>query len=183
LKAIILSHLHNDHAGGLEELLAAAPDLPVYVSSEHWKAFGEHPLFASIEGATPNHWPKGFSPRLIDYENRPIGPWGQSHSITSDGQIAAVDTSGHVPGHLSLVITGESDNGEPTTYVLTGDAAYGIDVLDREEPDGINANPARALETLRLIKEFGRRAEIVVLPSHDPDTPRLLAERVMYRPK
>ncbi|OBT72531.1 hypothetical protein VF21_10474 [Pseudogymnoascus sp. 05NY08] len=69
LKAVILSHLHNDHAGGLEDLIAAAPDLPVYVSREHWKAFGEHPFFAGMEGATPNHWPKDFSPKIIDYED------------------------------------------------------------------------------------------------------------------
>lgn len=32
LKGIILSHLDNDHAGGLEGLLHEAPDLPVYIS-------------------------------------------------------------------------------------------------------------------------------------------------------
>lgn len=182
LKAVILSHLHNDHAGGLEDLISAAPDLPIYVSREHWKAFGERPFFASIEGATPNHWPKNFSPQIIDFENQPVRPWKQSFSLTSDGKIVMVDTSGHVPGHLSLVIYGESGNGEPTTYFLPGDATYGLDVLNREEPDGINDDPLRALQSLRLIKEFARQTEVVVLPSHDPDTPRLLAERRIYRP-
>ncbi|PYH91133.1 hypothetical protein BO71DRAFT_401647 [Aspergillus ellipticus CBS 707.79] len=32
------------------------------------------------------------------------------------------------------------------------------------------------------IKQFARESEVVILPSHDVDTPRLLAERVVYRP-
>lgn len=181
LKAVVLSHLHNDHAGGLEDLVAAAPNLPILVSREHWQAFGEHPLYASLEGATPSHWPKDFSPQIIDYEDRPVGPWKQSYPITADGKIIAVDASGHVPGHLSLIVYGESD-GKPTTYVLPGDATYGIDVHDREEPDGVNDDPIRAVQTLRRIKEFARETDVVVLPSHDPDTPQLLADRAVYRP-
>ncbi|KFZ13192.1 hypothetical protein V501_03803 [Pseudogymnoascus sp. VKM F-4519 (FW-2642)] len=183
LKGGDTSHLHNDHAGGLEDLIAAAPDLPVYVSREHWKAFGEHPFFASMEGATPNHWPKNFSPKIIDYEDRPVGPWKKSYPLTSDGKIVAVDTSGHVAGHLALLVFGENGTGEATTYVLPGDATYGIDVLDKEEPDGINDDPVRALQSLRLIKEFARQTDVVVLPSHDTNTPRFLAEGVVYRPK
>lgn len=183
LKAVILSHLHNDHAGGLEDLIAAAPDLPVDVSREHWKAFGKHPFFASMEGATPNHWPKDFSPKIIDYEDQPVGPWKKSYPLTSDGKIVAVDTSGHVAGHLALLVFGESGTGEATTYILPGDATYGIDVLDKEEPDGINDDPVRALQSLKLIKEFARQTDVVVLPSHDTDTPRFLAEGVVYRPK
>lgn len=183
LKAVIISHLHNDHAGGLKDLVAAAPELPILISREHWKAFGEHPFFASIEGATPNNWPAGFAPQIIKYEKRPLGPWKESYPLTADGKIVAVDSSGHVPGHTSLVIYGESEDGKPTTYFLPGDATYGVDVLDKEEPDGINDDPLRAFQTLKTIKEFARQTEIVVLPSHDVNTPRLLAERVVYKPK
>ncbi|KFY26122.1 hypothetical protein V491_01466 [Pseudogymnoascus sp. VKM F-3775] len=183
LKAVILSHLHNDHAGGLEDLVAAAPDLPVYISREHWKAFGEHPFFAGMEGATPNHWPRNFSPKIFDYQDQPVGPWEKSYPLTSDGKIVAVDTSGHVAGHLALVVYGESGTGEATTYLLPGDATYSIDVLDKEEPDGINDDPARALQSLRLMRQYARQTDVVVLPSHDANTPRFLAERVVYQPK
>lgn len=184
LKAIILSHLHTDHAGGLEDLLAEAPDLPVYISREHWKTFGEHPLFASVEGATPNHWPKGFAPKVIDFQDRPLGPWKESFSLTDDGRIVIVDTSGHVPGHIGLVIfsEGEGEASERVTYFLPGDATYGIDLLEKEEPDGINNDPMRALRTLKTIKEFARQSKVVVLPSHDPATPRLLSEQIIYQP-
>ncbi|KAJ0413901.1 beta-lactamase-like protein [Aspergillus carlsbadensis] len=183
LTGVILSHLHNDHAGGLEDLVAEAPDLRVYISREHWDAFGKRPLFASFEGATPNHWPEPFTPTIVDFADAPLGPWKQSFTLTSDGSLVLVDTSGHVPGHMALVVRSYSEEDKkPVTYFLPGDATYGIDVLDREEPDGINDDPMRALQTLRRIKEFARQGEVVVLPSHDRDAPRLLAERVVYRP-
>ncbi|KAJ6023962.1 hypothetical protein N7540_004759 [Penicillium herquei] len=185
LKGVILSHLHNDHAGGLEELVAEAPNLPIYISREHWQAFGEHKLFASLEGATPNHWPKDFSPKIIDLQDRPLGPWKQSYPLTSDGSLVIVDTSGHVPGHIGLVVhSHEKNDGKEIdhTYFLVGDATYGIDLLEKEQPDGINDDPMRALQTLKNIKQFARESKVIVLPSHDTDTPRLLAEKVVYCP-
>ncbi|KAJ5087641.1 beta-lactamase-like protein [Penicillium angulare] len=188
LKGVILSHLHNDHAGGLEDLISEAPDLPIYVSREHWKAFGEHPLFAGMEGATPNHWPKEFAPKVVDLQDKPLGPWKQSYPLTEDEKIWIVDTSGHVPGHISLVVysdeimDGDSSGKRCVTYFLPGDATYGLDLLDKEEPDGINDDPMRALQTLKTIKQFARETEVVILPSHDPNTPQILAERQTYRP-
>ncbi|KAH8705153.1 hypothetical protein BGW36DRAFT_366971 [Talaromyces proteolyticus] len=135
--------------GGLEELVEEVPDLPIYISRGHWQAFGEHPFLASIEGANPNHWPKSFSPQLVDYEDKPVGPWKKSYQVTSDGKIVLVDTSGHVPGHLAIIL-------------------YGIDLLDEEQPDGVNDNPVRALESLQKMKEFARKVEVAMLPSHDP---------------
>lgn len=184
LKGVILSHLHNDHAGGLEDLIAEAPDLPIYISREHWKAFGEHPFFASLEGATPNHWPMNFSPKIIDLLDKPLGPWKQSYPLTEDGRITIVDTSGHVPGHIGVVVysDNEGEENKRVTYFLPGDATYGIELLEKEQPDGINDDPMRALKTLQTIKQFARESDVVVLPSHDVETPRLLAEQVVYRP-
>ncbi|KAI8310495.1 N-acyl homoserine lactonase [Colletotrichum sp. SAR11_59] len=119
LQAIIVSHLHHDHAGGLKELAAAAPEVPIYVGGEHWNAFGKHTIYAAMQGAIPSDWPPGFEPRILDFdEKRAVGP-----------------------------------------------------------------DPFTAFESLKKIKEFARQTDIVVLPTHDPDTPRLLKDRVVYRPK
>ncbi|KAJ4287674.1 hypothetical protein N0V90_012377 [Kalmusia sp. IMI 367209] len=183
LRGVVLSHLHGDHAGGLEQLVAEAPDVPIYVSKEHWEAFGEHRLKASLEGCVPQHWPKSFPPRLLKAEERPIGPWSRSYPLTEDGRIAAVDTPGHVPGHVSLVVRADNDDGSEVTYLLTGDATYSMELMDSEQVDGINDDPIRALESIRKMKEFARQQEVVVLPSHDVDTPRLLTGRIIYSPK
>ncbi|KAJ5246411.1 hypothetical protein N7468_001394 [Penicillium chermesinum] len=65
---------------------------------------------------------------------------------------------------------------------IPGDATYGMDVLDKEEPDGMNDDPQRALQTLRKIEKFARDREVIVLPSHGRNTPRLLDEKPIYRP-
>ncbi|KAI5928147.1 Metallo-hydrolase/oxidoreductase [Camillea tinctor] len=185
LQALVLSHLHGDHAGGLADLLALHPDLPVYVSAAHWAAFGHRPLAATLAGCNPARWPPGFAPRLLaPSAAHPVGPWPESAPVTRDGAVRAVDTPGHVPGHVSLVVRGaDARSRAPTTYLLPGDATYGIGVLDREEADGINADPPTARESLRRMKEFARGEEVVVLPSHDPDTPVLLRERRVYKPR
>uniref|UniRef100_A0A8H7K579 Metallo-beta-lactamase domain-containing protein n=1 Tax=Bionectria ochroleuca TaxID=29856 RepID=A0A8H7K579_BIOOC len=183
LQAIVLSHLHGDHAGRLLDLVTEAPDVPIYVSQDHWEAFGNSPVFATMQGCNPSRWPNPFEPRTLDFSDGPVGPWKQSAKISPDGRIIAVLSPGHVPGHMSLIVFGVSPDGIDTTYLLPGDATYGIDVLDKEEPDGINDDPIGALESLKLLKEFAKETEVVVLPSHDPDTPRLLKDRIIYKPK
>ena len=69
------------------------------------------------------------------------------------------------------------------TYLLPGDATYGLDLLDKEEPDGINDDPVRALQALKTMKQFAVETDVIILPSHDPDTPELLAERKAFRPR
>ncbi|KAL6853059.1 hypothetical protein ACO1O0_007612 [Amphichorda felina] len=183
LQAVVLSHLHGDHAGGLQDLAEAAPDVPIYVSREHWEAFGHNPLHAKIQGCNPQHWPANFTPRILERTDDAVGPWKQSTKLTRDGRVVVVDTPGHVPGHVSLVVYGDDGENHGKTYFLVGDATYGLDLLDKEEPDGINDDPQTALESLRLIKQFARETELVVLPSHDPEVERLLRDSVPYKPK
>ena len=48
-----------------------------------------------------------------------LGPFGRTHSLTEDQRILAVETPGHMPGHMSIVVRSEE-----MTYFLAGDATY-----------------------------------------------------------
>lgn len=172
LRAVVISHLHCDHADGMADL----PGAPIYLSERHWRRFSD-PVTASREGAVPSQWPADFAPITMSPTGPPIGPWENSYPITADGRVSAVDTPGHVVGHLSLVVRGDD-----VTYFLLGDASYNLDLLDAELTDGINATSLRAVETLRRIKEFARSENVVILPAHDPRAPRRLAHKEVYRP-
>lgn len=172
LRAVIVSHLHHDHGDGVADLAEA----PIYVSPAHWEAY-KNPMQATLEGAVPKQWPKGWKPRLLTPSDQPVGPWNTSYPITSDGRIVAVDTPGHVPGHICLVVYGDN-----ATYVLGGDVTYDQELLDREWTDGVNSEPLQAVESLKLVKEFARQKPIVLLPAHDPNAAARLADNVVYTP-
>ncbi|CAG9972487.1 unnamed protein product [Clonostachys byssicola] len=182
LQAIVLSHLHGDHAGGLPSLLEEAPDVPVYTTKEHWDAFGNSPIHATINGCAPQHWPKNFKPRILEKAQQTLGPWASYYPITKDASIVAVDTPGHVPGHISLIACAKNENQDPTNFFLVGDATYSIEDLDSEQPDGINDDPETAFRSLQQIKQYARLHDVVMLPSHDPNTPEMLNQRTVYRP-
>ncbi|KAL0939652.1 beta-lactamase-like protein [Colletotrichum truncatum] len=172
LKAVVLSHLHHDHGDGLPDLIGP----PIYITSEHWDAY-KSPFHATMEGAVPGQWPKGFAPEIIEPTGGPIGLWNRSYPITKDGKVVAIDTPGHVPGHLSLIVYGED-----VTYLLLGDATYDQDLLDQELTDGVNSNPHLAIESLRKVKEFSKQRSVVLLPAHDPKAAWRLKNKIVYKP-
>lgn len=172
LKAVVVSHLHHDHGDGLPDLVGA----PIYVSPEHWSAF-KHPFHATMEGMVPQQWPDAFEPLLLNPVGPAKGPFERTYPITDDGTVYAIDTPGHMAGHISLVA--EIDG---VSYILLGDATYDQDLLDAEQTDGVNANPRQAIETLRKIKEYARSHPTVLLPAHDPHAARRLANTEIYRP-
>jgi glyoxylase-like metal-dependent hydrolase (beta-lactamase superfamily II) len=172
LRSVVVSHLHHDHGDGLPDLVGAT----VYVSREHWKAF-RHYIPATMEGAVPKQWPNSFKPTILEPSGPAIGPFDRSYPLTSDGRVVAVDTPGHVPGHLSVIVFADD-----VTYFLLGDATYDQALLDAEKTDGVNKNPRLAIESLHKIKEFASDHPTVMLPAHDLNAAIRLVNREIYTP-
>jgi N-acyl homoserine lactone hydrolase len=166
--SVALSHLHNDHAGGLRHF---AGRVPVYAQRrEVGYGLADHPH------------PEHHGMFRIDYDDPEID-W-RLHD--GDQEIApgvtAVLTAGHTPGHQSFIVDlDESVGGGGLVFAF--DAADLTENIEREVSVGglINATPEDSIEAIRRLKRLSQERGYSLIPGHDPVVwPRLtreLAER------
>lgn len=169
LEAVLMTHLHHDHAGGL----AHFPHSRIIVPREGWNF--SRGVIGKLAGCLPQRWPPWFKPELIDLEGPAIGPFDCSHSITRDGRISFVPTPGHLKGHVSVVIKDDD-----FTYFIVADATYRQSNLQKLLVDGITMDPELSLSTLKKVKSYSLERPTIVLPSHDPDGPERLNKREVF---
>lgn len=146
----VLTHLHFDHAGGLELI---PESVPVVVQRREWEAAHEAAAVAR----------NGYCP--IDYDDpaREVVFADGDHDLFGDDSIVLMLTPGHTPGHQSVRI-GDG-------LVLGGDVAYFASGLDDHRFPAYgddHAQQARSATRLRALRDAGVR----VLPGHDPDVLR-----------
>ena len=110
IAAIVLSHLHFDHAGGTQEI----PDARVVVQRAEWES-GQDQRMIDHGVYNPADYDHGHDVHQIEGE----------HDLFGDGKVTCIPTPGHTKGHQSLRI--ELDSGP---VVLTGDCIYMEQMLD-----------------------------------------------------
>lgn len=146
---VVLSHMHTDHVGGVR----AFTDAEVLVSDVEWgRAQG---LGGRLRGYLPQYWPDGLHPRLVRFDDAPVGPFASSFDLCGDGRLVLVPTPGHTSGHIAMLVT--LGRGR---WLLCGDLVH-----TRSELVGIAPQ----------IDRFCREHQIVVLATHDADADTLLA--------
>jgi N-acyl homoserine lactone hydrolase len=169
ISAVILTHFHHDHTGGLDHF----PHTRVIGPRENYAV--STGLRGMMMGCLPQRWPVWFKPELVGMDGPAIGPFPASHPVTRDGRIALVPTPGHVTGHASVIVRGDD-----MTYFLAGDATYTQANLLAEQTDGVTNDPQTALATLRAIRHFASQQPTILLPAHDPMGPaRLVAREIL----
>jgi N-acyl homoserine lactone hydrolase len=163
---VVLTHLHTDHAGGL----AHFPHSEILICrTEFENAKG---AMGKLRGFLPHRWPDWLDPRLFELEERPHGPFPQSLPLTQAGDVTIVPTGGHTKGHVSVVL----DEGGRSIF-FAGDASYTEELMLREAIDGVAPDEEAARETLRRIRKWAAEAQLVYLPSHDPEGAERLEKR------
>jgi glyoxylase-like metal-dependent hydrolase (beta-lactamase superfamily II) len=169
--AVALSHLHNDHAGGLRWF---AERTPVHLQRREL-AYGLH-------GGHPGDGPEQHGFIRIDYDD-PSVDWqlADGEAELAPG-VVAVPTYGHTPGHQSFVVTLDQAAaglyGVPG-FVLAFDAADLQRNIDEELAVGsfIDCPPEQTVEAIRRLKALAGERGFRLVPGHDPEVwPAFTAE-------
>ena len=145
---VILSHVHRDHTGWLEDFSKAE----VIVQKDDYSVTVTEPA----PYFNPLHPLKNYSERKIKWKLI-IGD-----QIIMPG-LTVLLTPGHTRGHQVLMV----DLPKSGTLMLTGDAFLDLECLEKEIIPGIYDNREDALKSLRKIKVMAQLRNAKVFPSHD----------------
>ncbi len=164
IRAVAVSHLHNDHAGGLKHF---AGRVPVHIQRAELD-YG----FSAPPGPERNGIFR------VDFDDPGID-WRVAEG---DAEIApgvtAVLTAGHTPGHQSFVVSLDESAGGGG-FVFAFDAADLTENIEKEVAVGarIGAEPEVSVEQIRKLKGIAAQRGYRLVPGHDPEAwPALTTE-------
>jgi N-acyl homoserine lactone hydrolase len=156
IDAVVLGHLHFDHAGGLGDFVGAE----IHCHADEWEAAKQNAdgaYFAGdLEGA--HRW-------RLDRQEK---------SLCAGLRI--IDSPGHTAGHRSLLVQSPARSASPvsSSVILAGDAADLQENLDREIAPGIlwrdregRVREDLALASIRRLKELATAEGAELWPNHD----------------
>jgi glyoxylase-like metal-dependent hydrolase (beta-lactamase superfamily II) len=166
VKALVLTHFHTDHAGGLHHF----PDTEILVSGSDYRLASG--FSGRLLGYLPHRWPEWFSPTPVAFEPESFGTFDQAYKITKSGDVIIVPTPGHTPGHMSVLVKSED-----VIFFLAGDTSYSQKLLIKRVPDGVSPRASVTLDTMDRILALARTEPLVYLPSHDPESVDRLREK------
>lgn len=151
IRAVALSHLHWDHAGGLRHFAGRVP---------------VHAQRAEYEYATqPGPEPAEHGMFRIDYDD-PAIDWRFAAGDTELAPgVTAVLTAGHTPGHQSFVVDLTGGGG----LVFAFDAANTTSGCEHEIPGGlIGVTLEEGAAQIRKLKRLAAERGYQLVPGHDP---------------
>jgi glyoxylase-like metal-dependent hydrolase (beta-lactamase superfamily II) len=150
---VVLSHLHYDHAGGVEFF----PDSTFYAQRRelefaHWPPVYQREIYLPADFDHPVEW--------FELEGE--------HDLFGDGRVLVFPTPGHTAGHQSMLV--QLDSGR--TLILVADAAYVPRNIEENVLPGIVWSPDAMVSSWRRIRELQRRHDAELIFTHDLEWPQ-----------
>lgn len=153
IRTVFLTHVHEDHAGGLRLLSGAK----VVFSEEDWKNGTLYPY--SFELVDENI-------DLVTYDSGPFAGFPASQDYFGDGSIVMLATPGHSPGHSGILLQMEDYQ-----ILFVGDTPYtlrhlAVDQVRQMMIGGIETEKQidAILNTRRFVEN---QPETILLFAHD----------------
>ncbi|MCM0674849.1 N-acyl homoserine lactonase family protein [Micromonospora phytophila] len=162
VRTAVISHLHQDHIGGLRELTGAQ----IVVSQREWDTLGEPQ--PELRGLLTSHIDlPGLRWRHIAPEplaDPALAPFTTGHDLFGDGSMVLLPTPGHTPGSLSMLVRRPGR----TPLLMVGDLTYDSALLERGQVPGVGEKRKLA-DTTQMVNELRlRNPGLAVLAAHDP---------------
>src|SRR5262249_13515991 len=171
IAVVVLTHLHEDHASGIESF----PDSIFVLSASEWEAAtpGRLPL---LRGYHPSHYDYAFDSNTIDFDGEFIesyGPFGRTFDLFSDGSVRLAYTPGHSAGHTSVILRLPRRD-----FMVIGDAAYDWKQFRGEAEPMMMADEHNWTRSLRELQAYRQAYPYALMvPGHDPEFWGKLEER------
>jgi glyoxylase-like metal-dependent hydrolase (beta-lactamase superfamily II) len=157
VKAVVLTHLHLDHADGLKYF----PDTEIIVNKKEW----EKPF-----GHLPKLYPSWFKPTLTEL-NEHDETFEHLQYLTKAKDILLIETPGHTFHHCSVLFKTDE-----VCIFFAADICYTQQQLLEDKYSGTNASPKLAKDTYERVKRFVQKNKTIFIPSHDNDAATRLKE-------
>jgi glyoxylase-like metal-dependent hydrolase (beta-lactamase superfamily II) len=155
IHAVAVSHLHNDHAGGLKHF---AGQVPVHLQRAEFEY-----------GMSEPPGPESHGIFRVDFDDPRIDWRLADGDVEIAPGVSAVLTAGHTPGHQSFVVSMDDSVGGGG-FVFAFDAADLTENIEREVAVGgrIGAGPEVSVEQIRKLKRIAAHRGYRLVPGHDP---------------
>lgn len=165
----VISHLHQDHIGGL----AVLPRARLVISADEWASL--HRPLPETRGLLRRHIDlpglRWHQVQMRPLDDPTLAPFTRGHDLFGDGSLVLLPTAGHTPGSLSMLVRRP---GRPP-LLMVGDLTYDDALLAAGALPGVG----HKRQMRRAIAEVnGLRANLpglAVLPAHDPGAAARLA--------
>lgn len=162
VRKVVVSHLHQDHIGGLRELSHAE----ITLFSQEWE-----------DMLKPNPEGRGILRRHIDLpglqwdrisfgatDDPTLAPFTESVDLMGDGSLILLPTVGHTSGSLSLLVRLKAT----PSLLMVGDLTYAAELLERGQIPGVGDKGQLRESTAKVNALKARLPGLTILPAHDP---------------